>query len=1183
MGNTASVPSARSTSGTTPRRRTRLLGVVLLLVAGLSACGRDGLPEPSSEAYRDAVASFYTGVSAIQAGAHQQAEESLERVTELAPDEPSSWANLGLLALRENRLEAAQERLTRARALAPENGQIAYLSGMLELRQGRSPGAVVHLRRALELDPRDLKAAHALLQVVEGGGTGAAGLIDSMRAMEPDNLVVLLEQARVAARELDADRLHRAVDELERRTGTWPDAVTERLSRLENAAARAGVAREALPEDDPPEDNAQRDAFEEAASHVAFLRNELQQLSAYRADLAAVQHPEGQEGDPLNRFLRLPTPPTEAAAPDTTLHFTPERLAIDGGPWTWVRALPLAGSSVFTLSVANGHTVTLGSGASFPFPGGDSERPPTWAGIAAFDLDNDYRTDLVLAGSGGLRLLKQESLTSFADVTAETGLSEQVRGAAYVGAWAADLDQEGDLDLVVATESGAPRVLRNNGDGTFAELDLFQDMNALRDLVWCDLDADGDLDVVLLDEAGRLHAFDNDRAGRFERFEEFRAPEPARAFTAADVDADSRMELLVLDFEGTIHRIAAAEDAGWEQTVLARWDAAAGGAVRLFAADLDNSGRLDLLAAGEGGGQVWLSGPAGGLQPHAAGPGPRLFDVADLSGSGRLDLVGLSEEGQPVHLLNESDWNYASKSIQVQAASATGDQRINSFGIGGTVEVRAGLMYQKQRITAPVVHFGLGRQDVVHVARITWPNGTMQAEFELATDQTVLAQQRLKGSCPWIFTHDGEKVRFVTDFLWRTALGLRINAQEGTSVMHGVDWVKIDGEELKPKEGLYDVRITAELWETHFFDQVMLMSVDHPADTEIFVDERFSVHAPTWAVHAMAPPRPVSGAVDSRGRDVTDLVHALDGRYLDTFELGAYQGVAEEHYVEVSLENTADDGTASGPRWLVASGWVRPTDSSINLAISQGSQDPPRGLRLEVPDGKGGWKTAQSDLGFPAGKAKTILIDLQNALPAEGPHVVRLRTNMEIYWDRLAWAPGRPDSPVRTQRLGASSASLRYRGFSVVRQAGHSAPELPDYDTLQTTGPLWRDLIGYHTRFGDVGTLIASTDDRYVIMNAGDELRLGFEAPPPPPEGWVRDFVLIGDGWVKDGDYNTGHSATVRPLPYHGLTDYSASPRLLEDDPVYQRHASDWETYHTRYVTPEPFQRALLPLESPGQ
>ena len=94
-------------------------------------------------------------------------------------------------------------------------------------------------------------------------------------------------------------------------------------------------------------------------------------------------------------------------------------------------------------------------------------------------------------------------------------------------------------------------------------------------------------------------------------------------------------------------------------------------------------------------------------------------------------------------------------------------------------------------------------------------------------------------------------------------------------------------------------------------------------------------------------------------------------------------------------------------------------------------------------------------------------------------------------------------------------------------------------------------------------------------MNAGDELALRFTAPPPPPAGWKRDFVLIGDGWVKDGDYNTRFSATVLPLPAHHRPTYTTPPGVLEDDPVYQRYPQDWQTYHTRYITPKDFQEAL--------
>jgi hypothetical protein len=108
-----------------------------------------------------------------------------------------------------------------------------------------------------------------------------------------------------------------------------------------------------------------------------------------------------------------------------------------------------------------------------------------------------------------------------------------------------------------------------------------------------------------------------------------------------------------------------------------------------------------------------------------------------------------------------------------------------------------------------------------------------------------------------------------------------------------------------------------------------------------------------------------------------------------------------------------------------------------------------------------------------------------------------------------------------------------------------------------------------------VRELLAKVDDRYIIMNAGDEMTLRFSEQAPPPTGWKRDFVIVGDGWIKDGDYNTTFSKTVTPLPYHAKQEYLTPPGRLEDEWVYRQHPDDWQNYHTRYVTPEIFENAL--------
>src|SRR5687768_7789023 len=337
-----------------------------------------------------------------------------------------------------------------------------------------------------------------------------------------------------------------------------------------------------------------------------------------------------------------------------------------------------------------------------------------------------------------------------------------------------------------------------------------------------------------------------------------------------------------------------------------------------------------LVAASERGSRIWLGDESRKLQlVESLARMSSVFSAGDLNGDGRLDLVGIAPPNRIVRLLNKGATSYHWKQIRPRAQQTAGDQRINSLGVGGYIEARAGLLFQKHLLTGGPVHIGLGTHTSIDVARIVWPNGVPQAEFGTSVDDAMVAEQRLKGSCPWVFTWDGTRMVFVSDFLWRSPLGLRINAQDTAGVTQTEDWVRLRGDQLVPRNGLYDVRITAELWETHFFDHVSLLAVDHPDGTEVFVDERFSAASPPeMKVHAVRRLRPVVRAVDHRGADVTAIVSRRDGEYLSTFSRGRYQGIAEDHFVEIELDGSSADA-------LIATGWIYPTDSSINVAIAQ--------------------------------------------------------------------------------------------------------------------------------------------------------------------------------------------------------------------------------------------------------
>jgi len=283
-----------------------------------------------------------------------------------------------------------------------------------------------------------------------------------------------------------------------------------------------------------------------------------------------------------------------------------------------------------------------------------------------------------------------------------------------------------------------------------------------------------------------------------------------------------------------------------------------------------------------------------------------------------------------------------------------------------------------------------------------------------------------------------------------------------------------------------------------------------------------------------------------------------DDVYVSNLTPARYQGVVESHDLVMDL------GTEAGRPGsiLILRGWIYPSDASINVALAQQSAVKVSMPSLEVRNARGQWETAAGNIGFPSGKDKTIVIDLAGKFPTTD-HRVRIRTNMQIYWDQAVVALDTPAPETRTTPLRPVTADLHARGFSrMYRKGGRYGPHWFAYDSVTKDAP-WRAIDGAFTRFGDVLPLLGGADDMYVVMAPGDEATVEFDATAAGevPHGWKRTFLLYTDGWIKDADLNTAFGNSVAPLPFHAIKQYPyASGESYPSDSTRQRYLREYNT-----------------------
>ena len=241
-----------------------------------------------------------------------------------------------------------------------------------------------------------------------------------------------------------------------------------------------------------------------------------------------------------------------------------------------------------------------------------------------------------------------------------------------------------------------------------------------------------------------------------------------------------------------------------------------------------------------------------------------------------------------------------------------------------------------------------------------------------------------------------------------------------------VEYVRIRGDQLVPRDGLVELRVTNELEEAVFFDQLELTAVAHPEDMEVHPNEGMTPVPKPHRLHGVRHPRVPAWALDDDGTDVTDVIAERDRRYPEGFALTAIRGYAAPHTL------TLDLGRLDEPSVLLLTGWTDYAFSSDNVAAFQAGLTPTLPT-LEIKDTFGRWRPGV-EIGIPVGRPQTIAIDLSDVL-RPGERVVRIVTSMRIYWDQI---PHRVTGLARGARRAASAPGPRRA--AAARLLGGAAP-----------------------------------------------------------------------------------------------------------------------------------------------
>jgi tetratricopeptide (TPR) repeat protein len=1092
----------------------RLVLLSFSLVVITLAAGPEGKPDRAKAARLNNL-----GVALMNQQRMDKAVEKFDEALAADPTLSTAELNKGIALLNQQKLPEADEALKRAAALTPNDPRVWYNFGLLYRSEGKNEQGIEAFNKVLKIDPKDQDARYFL-----------GSLYLQMQQYEPS--IAEFKEA------LAIQPLH--------------------------ASAEFGLAR-AL----------QRSGkTDEARQHLRVFEHLTKEKISTPMTLAY-----GEQGKYSVAQDVITNEPK--VGPMIPITFVPQSIGSASSPSKNSAEVAKGGACLIDAD-ADGRPdlVVLRQGESalqvFANQGGGrfKEIPAAPLGLAiqgvgvscaVGDYDNDEHPDLAIALQDRVVLFKNAGKGKFTDVTKEAGITAT---NAPAGMTFVDYDHDGDLDLFVTGASGsggANTLWRNNGNGAFTNWTEKAGVGGEKgssNAVLSDLNNDRAVDLVTTGTTPSPTFFANLREGNFKAAPFYDATLPATVgATVVDFNKDGRMDVLLTHSDSPgVSLWKNVDGKRFERVALPLEDAKKAWGVTSI--DFDNDGWIDLAAIVETSKgtelRLWRNTGPDGLVDVSKATGidkilfknARAVIAADLDGDGDSDFVFTQTDGTATFLRN--DGGNKNHSLRISLVGL-GD---NKSGLGTKIEVFADGLWQKWEMAgasgylgqgATEILAGLGAHDRVDIVRMLWPTGVLQDETDVGIDKPAIYTEldRRGSSCPTLFAWDGTKYQFISDVIGAAVVGHWVSPTE-RNVADPDEWVKVDGSQLRAKNGKFSLRFGEPMEEVNYVDQVRLVAVDHPDGTEVYPNERF-LSAPPFPKEKTiitSAPRLPAGAWDSNGNAVMDAIRSVDKKYVKDFRNLKFVGYSNLHSLTLDLGSW----TNAAPLRLYMHGFIEYFTATSMYAAWQAGLDPIAPyVEAQLPDGT--WKRVIDDMGFPAGLPRTIVVDLTGKLPT-GTRKIRISSNLQIYWDRVLVDNGPEHQKFRTTELPLASSILEFGGYPK-QVDGETPGDLTYfYDQVSQTGPFSRQR-GTYTRLGEVTNLLKKVDDKFVIFGSGEEIDVEFSASglPTLPRGWKRDYFFYANGWVKDMDFYEASPFTVADLPFQKMSGYPypKSERYPED------------------------------------